>query len=117
MRYAAIIKQIISIFLFLLHMISAPIYLYYRLKMRTRIEWNWEVLDEKTVRAKVIGGWILLHIQQTFATGEVGKKTDVKIVNSESMVFVPDTEHRWNILPRQVETTVHKVKSADFASK
>lgn len=85
--------------------------------MRKRIEWQWEILDEKTARAKVIGGWIVLHVQQVFLQGEIGKKADVKIVNSESMVFIADRDHEWNILLPIKEEVKVKDKSDEFAPK
>ncbi len=51
--------------------------------MRKRFEWQWEKLDKNTKRAKVIRGW-LVHTS--------GGK-------SETMVFVPDLDHEWHILP------------------
>ncbi len=50
--------------------------------MRQRLKFEWERLDEKTCRSKVIGGWILRSINP----------------KSESMVFIPDNEHGWIIL-------------------
>lgn len=55
--------------------------------MVKKIVWKWEQLDETTVRAKVIGGWI---VNQIFGTGS-------KIQNST--VFVPDREHEWQVIP------------------
>ena len=51
--------------------------------MRKRFEWQWEELDSHTRRAKVIGGWVV--------NSYLGK--------AESMVFVPDRDHEWHILP------------------
>jgi hypothetical protein len=88
--------------------------------MRKVMPWEWERLDDKTARAKVIGGWIILHLQSTFATGEFGKKTNVKIVNSESMVFLADRDHEWTISKPVVETpppAKTKVDPKDFENK
>lgn len=45
----------------------------------TKIKFEWELIPptEATYRAKVIGGWIVYHF--------------------ESMVFIPDPEHNWEI--------------------
>jgi len=86
--------------------------------MRKRIEWQWEVLDTNTARAKVMGGWLVLHLQQTFGSNETSKKADIKIINSESMVFIPDREHEWTVIP-PIDTTVATAKNQlakDFSS-
>jgi hypothetical protein len=62
--------------------------------MRTRIEWEWEKLDKYTLRAKVFGGWLVLHAYPVTITDH--KKRDMS--QSESMVFVPDPNHQWTIL-------------------
>jgi hypothetical protein len=46
---------------------------------------KWEVIAEYTERLPVYGGWIV----QTFVYGRY---------KSQSMVFVPDPEHRWEIV-------------------
>lgn len=59
--------------------------------MRTRIEWEPELLQEHPVgtwvRVKVFGGWIVISTT-ILPKGEV----------SESMVFIPDPNHQWTIL-------------------
>lgn len=67
--------------------------------MRTRLDWEWDALDEETSRAKVYGGWILCH------------KTGTK---SESMVFVADREHVWHIMPPIKESEPKKSIAQDF---
>ena len=63
--------------------------------MRKKFEWEWEVLDIETKRAKVIGGWIILHkstsvtLKGNFSTGE-------------SMVFIPDRDHEFMIVPKMI---------------
>lgn len=54
----------------------------------------WEKLDQATYRAKVFGGWLVLHTNHTTITD--GKKRET--VQSESMVFLTDKDHEWNIL-------------------
>lgn len=53
-----------------------------------KIKFEWETLDAQCQRVKVIGGWVL-------------RSHDVDDCNSEytveSMVFIPDPEHRWKI--------------------
>jgi len=85
--------------------------------MRKKIEWSWERLDESTYRAKVIGGWIILHTNHTTITDS--KKRDM--VQTESMQFVPDRDHEWAIAaafnPSNKEIVKAKVNAADFESK
>lgn len=74
--------------------------------MRKRIDWQWEVLDVFTKRAKVIGGWIVQY----------GSHTNKGSV-SESMVFVPDRDHEWEIMPPIVDMQVQRSTIAkDFIS-
>lgn len=68
--------------------------------MRKRIEWCPEQLDERAWRVAVIGGWLVGH-----------NKDDGKRL-SESMCFVPDTNHEWSILPRQADP---KIERSDLA--
>lgn len=58
--------------------------------MRKRIEWEWEQLDSVTSRVKVIGGWI---VQQVILSSK-GQSAAI------NMVFVPDRDHEWHILPK-----------------
>ena len=76
--------------------------------MRRNFTWKWEKLDENTQRAKVIGGWVLLTTSTV--TGTKGNGI------SETTVFIPDSDHLWNIIPEAKETAVHtpKIKAADF---
>ena len=60
--------------------------------MRKHYRWEWEKLDEFNWRAKVIGGWLIKT--RMFIEGKRG------VVMSESMVFIPDSEHQWGILPQ-----------------
>ena len=59
---------------------------------------NWEKIDEKsedgifwhaTYRAPVIGGWIIRSFDLTEKLSNLS--------TSESMVFVPDPTHTWDI--------------------
>lgn len=79
------------------------------------MEWEWENLDEATYRAKVIGGWMLLHTKHTTFLG--GKKKDM--IQSESMVFLPDRDHEWTIVKRVAEKEKLPTKSIaeDFEAK
>jgi len=77
--------------------------------MRTRLEWNWEQLDEGTFRAAVFGGWLILHIKTVMI---VGKNTAQ--IQSESMSFVPDREHSWSILKPVVESEKKPSIANDF---
>lgn len=58
------------------------------------MKFEWEVLIEEnisdgfnTLRAKIIGGWALKHMCWD----------DENHTQSESMVFIPDPNHRWKI--------------------
>ena len=78
---------------------------------RTKMEWNWELIEEspnghtKTYRAKVFKGWVLWTVVSD------GK---LKLLNT-SQVFIPDTDHQWHIIPPIVP--VEKVKPSDFEVK
>lgn len=81
--------------------------------MRKKMEWNWEMLDEQTARAKVIGGWVLNH---NFSKDLKGKCE----AQCESMIFIADRDHEWTIVQPVVESksAASKVSSSDFeASK
>lgn len=55
-----------------------------------KIKFKWEILVSEnyrsTCRAKVMGGWLVRHIELSGDEGE-----------SLSMVFVADPEHKWEI--------------------
>lgn len=72
--------------------------------MRKRIEWEWEKLDEATYRSKVIGGWLILHVNSLAVTDGKNRATSM----SESMVFLPDRDHEWSIMPPIVDSTVER---------
>lgn len=58
--------------------------------MRKKLEWEWEILDEWSKRAKVIGGWLVHTTLQD------------KSRLSCCMEFVSDRDHDWLILERKV---------------
>ena len=73
--------------------------------MRKKIEWVWEVLDEFTKRAKVIGGWVIIYGSHT-NTGAI----------SNAMIFVADRDHVWEIAPPKVDAkTEQSILAEDFA--
>jgi len=80
--------------------------------MRKKIEWSWEHLDKGTRRCKVIGGW-LLHTHRVISEGKVQ-------LASESLVFVADRDHEWEIAapfdPSVNSTVKPSVNPDDFAS-
>lgn len=83
--------------------------------MRKRIEWQWERLDDNTLRAKVIGGWIVRCIGGLLKAEVVSVKEAKSLSMSESMIFVADRDHEWNILPPvKVEEPKQTNKAADF---
>jgi hypothetical protein len=76
--------------------------------MRKRLEWKWELLDERTARARIIGGWIINHITQD---------TENRILLSESSIFIPDRDHEWTIVEPFIEPEVVKKDMAkDYES-
>lgn len=50
-------------------------------------------LNELTYRAKVFGGWIVKNFTRMMDSRE----SPEWIASSESMVFIPDPEHKWEI--------------------
>lgn len=48
-----------------------------------KIPFEWEPIAHLTDRARVIGGWVLL--------------SSCEVNQSESMVFIPDPDHEWEI--------------------
>lgn len=81
--------------------------------MRKKIEWNWEKLDGATYRAKVMGGWLVLHTNHTTI---IDSKKNKDMVQSESMSFIPDRDHEWTIVtPIQPDAPKSTVKADDFA--
>ena len=66
-------------------------------KMQKKISWEWEKIDENTARAKVIGGWILKHVE-------------AKQVN---LIFLADRDHEWVIVaPYNPEADLQKAQSS-----
>jgi hypothetical protein len=59
------------------------------MKIPLKIPFEWETLDKATFRAKVIGGWVILSFYEQVGTNER--------IQSESMVFIPDPDHQWEI--------------------
>jgi hypothetical protein len=82
--------------------------------MRKKIEWQWEKLDNNTLRAKVIGGWLVNYM----VTIDNEKGKDIGI--SQSMQFVADRDHEWVIAapfdPSVTSAAKPKVNADDFAS-
>ena len=48
----------------------------------------WEDIDPNTKRMKVFLGWIVLHYEWLYDGGEPA---------CESMVFIPDANHKWEL--------------------
>jgi hypothetical protein len=73
-----------------------------------RYPWAWEILDDTTSRAKVIGGWLVHH---TICDG-----SSKPLTRSESMVFLADRDHEWCITPLVIEQKpLTKSVAKDFA--
>ena len=72
--------------------------------MRKKIEWQWEKLDDETARARVIGGWLVLH------------KTHAKNNSAESVTFVADRDHEWCVVEPYSEKVkvLSSLKASDF---
>lgn len=66
--------------------------------MRKKIEWVWEVLDETTSRAKVIGGWLIRS----------------RSSQTESMIFLPDRDHEYTIIAPIASTEINKSSFTDW---
>lgn len=82
--------------------------------MRTRLDWNWEKLDNNTYRAQVFGGWIVRCVGG-FGKAEVVSVKEAKNLQlSESMVFVSDRDHQWTINPPPKETEKKPSIAKDF---
>lgn len=59
--------------------------------MQTNFDnFDWEKIGAETFRAKAIGGWVLLRRVTR------GIYTDFQVL-SESMIFIKDENHEWNI--------------------
>jgi hypothetical protein len=60
------------------------------------MKFEWQKLagneGSQTWRAKVIGGWILNNFTVIEMTPDRGMRN-----GSESMVFVPDPDHKWSV--------------------
>jgi hypothetical protein len=64
----------------------------------TKYEFKWEEISEETYRARIMGGWLILH-----------KSSNNKGV-SESLTFCPDRHHEWIILPPKQTKELNNVK-------
>jgi hypothetical protein len=53
------------------------------------MKFQWEQLDDKTQRAKVVGGWIINTIANRIYKNSISL--------SEALVFVPDPDWQWEI--------------------
>jgi hypothetical protein len=73
--------------------------------MRNKVEWKWELIDDRTQRAKVRGGWIVMRLCAT--EGAKGKQ----IIFTEAMVFVQDQDHLWEVLKPAVDMSAPEVSA------
>jgi len=87
--------------------------------MIKKMQWNWERLDANTYRAKVIGGWIVLHCGGANSCSDTLSSAELKkLPLSESMVFMPDRDHEWTIVTPKADIQVEKSALAkDFEAK
>ena len=63
-----------------------------------KIKFEWEEMSQSVRRAKVIGGWIIQSLWS-----ECGGDNSVAL--AESMVFIPDPEHLWEIEQEESKVT------------
>lgn len=63
--------------------------------MRYKLDWIPEVIDERSWRVKVLGGWIVGFI----VTGSKGNPS----ITSQ---FIPDRNHQWIILKPETVNTI-----------
>ena len=54
-----------------------------------KIPFEWESVSPSVRRAKVIGGWVFQSLWS--------ECSEVGIALAESMVFVPDPKHEWEV--------------------
>lgn len=54
---------------------------------------NEKTMGEFTKRAKVFGGWLVKCVSWVYETGQSDYQQ-----HSESLVFIPDAEHKWEIV-------------------
>ena len=58
-----------------------------------KIKFEWEMVSNRSRRAKVFGGWVFHTFDQETESDVDGNA----IALSESMVFIPDVNHQWEI--------------------
>jgi hypothetical protein len=69
--------------------------------MLKHMVWEWQALDDDNVRAKVIGGWLVMNYSN----------------DSKAMCFIPDRDHEWVIIEPKVDPIIEQSTLAnDFAS-
>lgn len=67
------------------------------------MKFEWEKIDETetfaTLRAKVIGGWIVKNEASFFTASDCSHNGHSIAVrpSMDSMIFIPDPEHKWEI--------------------
>ena len=80
--------------------------------MQVKLEWKWEHLDECTQRTKVKGGWLILRL------GAIDIEKNKRVSFRETMIFLPDPDHQWTILPPPIDEIAAKTELAKgFAPK
>lgn len=62
-----------------------------RKKMRKKIEWKREHLEDNTWRVMVIGGWIVYCLEKG--------KNNISLAST----YVPDRDHEWSVAAQAVE--------------
>ena len=65
------------------------------------IPFQWEVMDAQTLRARVLGGWLVRFHGST---------------GSLAMTLVPDPQHHWSVIvpPEVIETSRERLKQLEL---
>jgi hypothetical protein len=64
------------------------------------IPFEWEKLDGSNQRAKVYGGWIVIHFEDVFVNIP-GQGMVCGWEWKSAMVFIPDSKHEWKITKQE----------------
>lgn len=61
------------------------------------MKWQWTSIDSTHERTKVIGGWLVKSYQDVMVSLHEDQPKQEGYEWRESMVFVPDINHEWEI--------------------
>lgn len=71
---------------------------------------EWESINKTTRRMAVPGGWLVLHGTSAYRASPSGSSS---LARSESMVFPPDSRHKWEICAPKPSNTVKRLLTQD----